>query len=68
MLVGRVTQADEGEEMRRKSDVVRPGSTDVDRKALVKQRWINAINRVRDQINEVSSLSHLTIRYDRRMF
>jgi len=30
-----------------------PASEEVDRKALVRQRWITAINRVRDQVSQV---------------
>ena len=31
-----------------------PATNDVDRKAFVRQRWLDAINRVRDQISQVS--------------
>jgi len=38
-----------------------PACSEVDRKALVKQRWINAINKVRDQISQVSHYIRPTV-------
>jgi len=39
--------------------VVVPELSEVDRKALVKQRWLNAINKVRDEISQVGAFSIL---------
>ena len=36
-----------------------PELSEVDRKALVKQRWLNAINKVRDEISQVGAFSIL---------
>ena len=47
-----LVDGDETGSLRSKTDVTL-ASNDVDRKALVRQRWLNAINKVREQVSQV---------------